>query len=192
MVATRSTAWRVSYQPTPREKARALRLPSAEWRRYLGDPAMQAAYHAKVCRAGECWYWTGALSQSGHGRLRVPAHLGTRVVVSHVYGYQLTFGALVLDDNGVPLIRHRCDNASCHRPRHWVSGDAATNAADYQARREDPLSPLSDRRGAGGRARAIRAAILQAQARGTDVDRAIRSAIEAGMPGVQDTLAFGD
>src|SRR5258708_2407442 len=149
MVARRSTAWRVSYQPTPREKARALRLPSAEWRRYLGDPRMQASYHARVCRAAGCWFWVGALSESGHGRLRRPA------------------------------------------PSHWVAGDAAANAADYAERREDPPSPLSDKRGAGGRARAIRAAILRAQAEGRDVDRAVRSAIEAGMPGVQDTLAFG-
>ena len=182
----------MSYQPTPREKARALRLPSAEWRRYLADPQMQASYHAKICRsAGECWFWTGALSESGHGRLKVPAHLGTRTVASHVYGYQLVYGALVLDASGVPVIRHRCDNASCHRPSHWVTGAPRDNTADYQARRDDPLSPLSDKRGARGRERAIRAAILQAQAEGRDVDRAIRLAIETGMPGVQDTLPIG-
>src|SRR5260370_36085763 len=135
---------------------------------------MQASYHAKVCRAAECWYWTGALSESGHGRLRVPAHLGTRVVASHLYGYQLGFGALVMDANGIALVRHRCDNASCHRPSHWAPGDAAANAADYQSRRDDPLSPLSDTSGAGGRARAIRAAILPAPARGRHVDRGIR------------------
>src|SRR5258708_22318106 len=191
MVARRSTAWRVSYRPTPREKARALRLPSAEWRRYLGDPRMQASYHARVCRAAGCWFWTGALSEPGNGGLRLPAHLGTRVVASHVYGYQLVYGALAMDADGIPLIRHRCDNASCHRPSHWVTGDAAANAADYHGRRDDPLSPLGDKRGAGGRARAIRAAILRARAEGRDVDRAIRSAIEAGMPGVHDTLAFG-
>jgi hypothetical protein len=188
MVAARSTNWRMSYRPTPRDRARQLRLPSAEWRRYLADPGMQAAYHQRVCRTGDHWFWTGALSDSGHGRLRVPAHLGSKVVASHLYGYQLVYGVLVLDDNGVPLIRHRCDNASCHRPTCWVSGDAKANAADYQARRADPLSPLSDRRGPGGRARAIRAAILQALAEGRDVDRAIRGAVEAGMPGVQDTL----
>jgi hypothetical protein len=191
MLARRSAAWKAGLQPSPRQKARALRLPSAEWRRYLGDPQMQAGYHARVCRASECWFWTGALSASGHGRLRVPAHLGTRVVASHVYGYQLVYGVLVLDASGLAVVRHRCDNASCHRPSHWVTGDAAANAADYAERREDPLSPLADKRGAGGRARAIRAAILRAQAEGRDVEPAIRSAMEAGMPGVQQTLAFG-
>jgi hypothetical protein len=188
MVATRSTSYRMGYQPTPRQRARALRLPSAEWRRYLGDAGLQAAYHSRVCRVGDHWFWTGALSDSGHGRLRVPASLGSKTVASHLYGYQLVYGAQVLDDNGVALIRHRCDNASCHRPSCWVPGDAKTNAADYRERSGDPLSPLSDKRGAGGRAKAIRAAILQAQAEGRDVDRAIRSAMEAGMPGVQDTL----
>src|SRR5260370_39647874 len=111
MVARRSTAWRVRYQPPPRQKARALRLPSAEWRRYLADPRMQASYHAKVCRAAGCWYWTGALSESGHGRLRVPAHLGTRIGASHVYGDQLVYRALVIDADAVPLIRHPCGHA---------------------------------------------------------------------------------
>ena len=191
MVARRSTTWKTSIAPTPRQQARALRLPSAEWRRYLGDPGMQASYHSRVCRTGDCWFWTGALSESGHGRLRVPANLGTRTVVSHVYGFQLVYGALVIDASGLALIRHRCDNASCHRPSHWVTGDAAANAADYQARRDDPLSPLADKRGAGGRARAIRAAILQAQDNGTDVDQAIHRAIEVGIPGVQDALPYG-
>src|SRR5258708_18257706 len=108
MVARRSTAWRVGYQPTSREKARPLRLPSAEWRRYLADPRMQASYHAKVCRAAGCWFWVGALSESGHGRLRVPAHLGTRVVASHVYGYQLVYGALAMGADAIRPIRHRC------------------------------------------------------------------------------------
>src|SRR5258708_19405955 len=118
MVARRSTAWRVSYRPTPREKARALRLPSAEWRRYLGDPRMQASYHARVCRAAGCWFWTGALSESGNARLRLPAHLGTRVVASHVYGYQLVYAALAMDAYGIPLITHRRAHPTRHRPRH--------------------------------------------------------------------------
>ncbi len=192
MVARRSTAWRTSFAPSPRQRARALRLPTAEWARYLADPAMQAAYHQRVCRIGECWFWTGALSGSGHGRLRVPAHLCSRVVASHVYGYQLTYGALRITESGLPLIRHTCDNASCHRPGHWLQGDEAANARDYRARAGDPFSPLRDKRGAGGRARAVRAAIRQAQRDGRDVERAIRSAIEAGMPGVQQTLLFGD
>lgn len=191
MVARRTTTWKTSIALSPRERARALRLPSAEWRRYLGDPQMQGAYHSRVCRSGDCWFWTGALSGSGHGRLRAPSHLGSKTVVSHVFGYQLVFGALVIDAARLPLIRHRCDNASCHRPSHWVTGDAAANAADYQSRPDDPLSPLADKRGAGGRARAIRAAILRAQAQGLNVDEAIRRAIEAGMPGVQQALSYG-
>jgi hypothetical protein len=30
----------------------------------------------------------------------------------------------------LPVIRHRCDEASCHRPSHWVTGPAA----DFTAR----------------------------------------------------------
>src|SRR5260370_858757 len=61
-------------------------------------------------------------------------------------------------------------------------GDAQTVAA-YHVR--------VDRRGPAGRARAIRDAILQALAEGAGekaVDQAIKHAMDAGMPGLQDQL----
>jgi hypothetical protein len=54
-------------------------------------------------------------------------------------------------------------------------GTRKDNAADYTARKNNPLGPLADRRGPAGRARAIRGAILRAQAHGAD-----REAVEKG------------
>ena len=91
------------------------------------------------------------------------------------------------------MIRHTCDESACCNPAHWVLGTRKDNAADYTARRNDPFSPLADRRGPAGRARAIRDAILRAQAHGADgtaVDQAIRHAMDAGMPGVQGDPLF--
>jgi hypothetical protein len=88
-------------------------------------------------------------------------------------------------------IRHRCDEASCHRPSDWVTGSAADNAADYATRKRVPGSPLTDRRGAAGRARAIRDAILAALARGdtqADIETVIWRASAAGIPGGQARL----
>ena len=146
------------------------RQPADLWRAFLADPATIERYHSKVYRrAGPgCWYWLSAISSTGHGRLRCgtralePERPGTRVVASHVYGFQLSRGLLRPDPATrlLPVIRHRCDEASCHRPSHWATGSTADNAADFAARGGVPGSPLTDRRGAAGRAIAIRGAIL--------------------------------
>ena len=178
---------------------RRWRLKAAEWQVLLSDPETQVRYHSKVHRRGhgECWFWLGAISDTGHGKLRAGTRTtaegrpDTRVVASHVYGYQLSRGPLRPDADGkLPVIRHRCDESSCHNPSHWLTGTIKDNADDYTARAGGLGSPLSDRRGPAGRARAIRDAILQALAEGTDVEHGITRAAEAGIPAVQDPL-FG-
>ncbi len=164
----------------------------------LGDPETVAAYYRNVCRRapGDDWPWLGPISDSGTAKLRVPRHMGSRVIAAPVLGYQLSRGLLRPGPDGrLPVIRHTCDESACVNPGHWVLGTKADNAADYEARKGDPLSPLADLRGPAGRARAIRQAILEAQSRGVSpeaVDHAIRRAMDAGMPGVQDALIYGD
>jgi hypothetical protein len=177
------------------------RLPAAPWRAFLADPATIERYHSKVYRrpGPGCWYWLGAISSAGHGRLRSgtralePERSAARVVASHVYGFQLSRGLLRPDPATglLPVIRHRCDEASCHRPSHWVTGPAADNVADFTARGKVPGSPLTDRRGAAGRAIAIRGAILAGLDRGDSparIEAAIWSAGAAGVPGGQARL----
>src|SRR6266566_7172855 len=80
MVAPRSTAWRVgtAARPSPRQRDRAVRLPSSAWVRLLGDASTVVAYHARVHRRGpgEHWFWLGPISGSGGAKLRVPAAMG--------------------------------------------------------------------------------------------------------------------
>lgn len=176
------------------EWERLTRLPADLRRALLADPETVERYHAKVYRRGSglCWYWLGALSSSGHGRLRCgtraldPELPGSRVIASHVYGFQLSRGLLQPDPGTgrLAVIRHRCDEASCHNPAHWASGTSGDNAADYAARGSVAGSPLTDRRGPGGRARAIRDAILATLAAGgspVEVEAAIWSASAAGI-----------
>ena len=184
--------------PTRRGKSwdQLNRLPLDLWAALLADNETVTRYHAKVFRRPEgCWYWTGAISDSGHGRLRAGTRLadpdrpGSHVVASHVYGYQLSRGVLRRGSDGhLPLIRHSCDEASCHRPRHWLTGTVEDNSRDYAARSHTPGSPLTDSRGPRGRAVAIRDAIIRARALGLDVEQAIWSASAAGLPAVADPL----
>ena len=200
MVAARSTSWRMGIAPRAgaRQRDAAVRLPSSVWISLLGDPETVASYYRNVFRRGpgEDWPWLGPISGSGSAKLRAPRHMGqgSRVIAAPVLGYQLSRGLLRPGPDGrLPVIRHTCDESACTNPSHWVLGAKADNSADYEARRHDPFSPLADLRGPAGRARAIRDAILAAQSRGTSpeaVDHAIRTAMDAGMPGVQDALFY--
>jgi hypothetical protein len=196
MVAARSTAWRVSAaaRRSAGQRDHAVRLPPSAWARLLGDAETVAAYHARVHRRGpgEHWFWLGPVSGSGGAKLRVPAAMGGGVIAASVLGWQLSRGLLRPGSDGrLPVTRHTCDESACCNPSHWVLGTKKDNAADYAARKKDPFSPLADRRGPAGRARAIRDAILRAQAHGADstaMDQAIKHAMDAGMPGLQDQL----
>ena len=72
-----------------------------------------------------------------------------------------------------------------------AAGSPGDNARDYLARRQDPYSPLNDRRGPRGRAVAIRNAILAALAEDAslgEIEAAIEAASAAGIPGAQQVL----
>ena len=86
------------------------------------------------------------------------------------------------------MIRHRCDETSCENWDHLLIGTQPDNIQDYQARRGREDGPLADRRGARGRAIAIRNAIITAQRDGANIEEALRQAISAGIPPRQERL----
>ncbi len=135
----------------------------------VGDPQVVARYRAKIAYAspGECWPFTGAIHPHGHGRFFVGQYTdthGTRrdvVVIAHRFGWAITHGADSLDQ--VAALAHDCDEAGCQNPAHLAPATMASNHHDWDTRRWQLGSPLRDVRGAAGRARAIRAAILTGQ-----------------------------
>jgi hypothetical protein len=177
------------------------RIPPDLWAALLDDAASRARIHEKVYRRGpgRCHYWLGALTSSGHGRVRLGVRTASAqrpasiVVPVHVYSYQESRGLLrPLPDGKYPLIRHRCNEASCLNPIHLAAGTPADNAADAVAAR-GTTGPPADIRGAQGRAIAIRGAILGAIAAGAtpgEVEVAIEAAAAAGIPAVQMALPF--
>lgn len=152
--------------------------PEIPWERVAADPVTVARYWAKVHRRGEdeCWFWIGAISDSGHGKIKPRG--SRRTVTAHRLGWAIHYGAAALRDGTVT--RHTCDETSCQNRRHWLTGERAQNIADYTARRLLAGHALADTRGAAGRAMAIRDAILAAEP-GTE-EAAIAAAIAAGHP----------
>jgi hypothetical protein len=172
------------------------RLDPAVWAALTAHEPTRRRYQARVCQRGpgQCWYWLGAISDTGHGKLRAGTRAATgdeppsRVVTAHVYGWHLINGPIsVHPHTSAPVIAHRCDEPSCQNPACWRLDDTAGNTADYLARRSRP-GPLTDIRGPAGRARAIAAAIKTALAQDTDVEAVISAAAAAGIPAAQDTL----
>ena len=167
------------------------------WLTWLADPDTRQRYEALVYRRGpgQCAYWLGALSSTGHGKFRAgsrararPKTEPSRIVTAHVYAYQLHYGALPAAWAGQVVIRHQCDETSCQAWEHLIIGTQPNNVRDYQARRGRESGPLADRRGARGRAVAIRDAILTARRAGTSIEEALRQAISAGVPPHQERL----
>jgi hypothetical protein len=177
------------------------RIPRDLWEALAADDEARSRYYGKVYwrGPGQCSYFLGALSSGGHGRFRAGTRRatadrpGSLVVPAHHYSYVLSRGVPPPDlvTGYLPVIRHRCDEPSCQTAVHLAAGTPGENVQDYLARRQDPYSPLSDRRGPRGRAVAIRGAILAALAGDAslgEIEAAIETASAAGIPGAQQRL----
>ena len=164
-------------------------IPSTVWERLLAHERTRASYQAKIWQptGGGCAWWLGAISDTGHGKLRVSRRLRTsvQVVTAHVYGWQLHHGIIAPRPGEDLVIAHTCDEASCQQPAHWELVPRGWNGADYLARRHG--GPLADERGPQGRASAIRNAILTAQAAGADPDQIAQAITAAQAAGIART-----
>lgn len=171
--------------PDPGEAIRGRRgaVAAVQWQAWLADEDLIARYRASACWRGPsaCAYWLGTISSTGHAKFRVGSHTDNsrRVVTAHLIGYQLHRGVLP-DALGDVVIGHTCDEPSCQNVCHMEVISRAENDADYRARRHQ--WPLSDVRGAQGRALALREAIRSALDSGGDVESALDEANAAGRP----------
>ena len=181
-------------------QAAAAEVDAGMWLAWLADPDTRRRFEALVYRRGpeQCGYWLGAISSTGHGKFRAGSRARTRpeagpavpsrIVTAHVYAYQLHHGVIPAPWAGHVVIRHRCDETSCENWDHLLIGTQPDNIQDYRARRGREDGPLADRRGARGRAIAIRDAILTARRDGSNIEEALRQAINAGIPPRQERL----
>lgn len=167
----------------PAGPARVAGLDPAVWEALLADEGVRARYEAQVCREGGAhWYWTGTISSTGHGKLRVGTKAGPierRVISAHVFGYQLHHGVLRPEPGVDLVVSHACDEHSCQHPDCLRAETRAANNRERTARRG--TGPLADVRGPWGRAAAIRDAIREARRTGADVAAAIEAAAAAGV-----------
>lgn len=123
----------------------------------LADPRVATRYWSKVyvVPGSECLWWGHAVSGRGHGRF----WLGPgEVMIAHRVAWAYAYGADSLEE--APLLGHEtCDNTLCQNVEHLLPMSAWKNSHDWAERRHRVHWPLSDVRGALGRAVAIRDAL---------------------------------
>lgn len=128
----------------------------------LGDPETIERYwsHVRAVAGSPCAWWSGALSGRGHGRFWLACVDGRDVtVIAHRFAFGLAYGAQALLETRV--LGHRCDNPLCQRVDggHVRASSPLLNRREWAARRRVTGSVVNDRRGARGRARALRDAV---------------------------------
>jgi hypothetical protein len=131
----------------------------------IDDPDTVLRYRSKVVSVpgSSCAWWAAALSGRGHGRFWLGTVAGRDVVViAHRFGFALEHGVDAL--LATPVLGHACDNPLCQRinTEHVRASSHVLNRREWAARRRIGGSPLLDRRGARGRARALRDAVQAA------------------------------
>lgn len=131
---------------------------------------------ALVVRTPTCWFFVGSLSDDGYPTMQLGTGSTLKTVRVHRYVCELQWGRLGDTEKAL----HTCDETSCVRPLHLYPGSQAANLAQMARRGRSAgryHRGLADIRGAGGRARAIRAALSDGYNPG-----ALQAAMLAGDP----------
>lgn len=79
-------------------------------------------FWSRVQKSDGCWLWTGALSGTGYGNLRI----GGKYWRAHQVSWVLTYGEI---PKGI-FVLHKCDNPPCVRPDHLFLGTGLDNTRD--------------------------------------------------------------
>lgn len=93
----------------------------------LIDQSPEARFWRKVDQTGDCWVWSGAVSDKGYGSMGGPD--GVTLLV-HRFSWEIHYGPI---PPGM-FVCHRCDNRPCVRPEHLFLGTAKDNTRDMMAK----------------------------------------------------------
>ena len=102
-------------------------------------------FWSKVRKTDGCWYWTGAISNTGYGNFWInePMPKG-RFVTAHRMAWLLTRGPLPEDGRDPQIagvVMHHCDTCACVRPDHLFLGTFQDNSRDMVSKGRNVAAP---------------------------------------------------
>jgi hypothetical protein len=105
------------------------------WGKSLGERFVD-----KINKTNGCWYWTGAKTPKGYGKIVVNG----KTVYAHRLSWVLYCGP-ALEDIESLLILHKCDTPSCVNPKHLFVGTHSDNAQDAANKGRNPMQTNPER-----------------------------------------------
>jgi len=88
--------------------------------------------HVHKRSESECWPWSGAINESGYGRIANAGGKG-RARLAHRIVWETVHGAI---PNGMCVL-HKCDNPPCCNPAHLWLGTQRQNTEDRHKKGRD-------------------------------------------------------
>lgn len=140
--------------------------------------AVDERFWSKVVKGpnlGDCWFWTGAISDDGYGRFSMNSDGRTRAIAAHRFAYHLATGTPLAE---LPSLMHECDEPICVRAAvdhssHLLPGTHRENMIDRLRKSRDGNGSGLRYWGVGRAAQADRSRRLRTEilANGWNADR---------------------
>lgn len=115
---------------TPEERRAAARHAAS-----FASGSLPERFWSRVLQKPGCWEWTGAVNDSGYGRIAVRG----RMEGAHRVSWELHHGPI---PRGLWVL-HCCDNPPCTNPAHLFLGTCQDNLADMRAKGRSAPNPSS-------------------------------------------------
>jgi hypothetical protein len=122
--------WRRGHNPNKGNRPTLAEMPDTNQER------LTSYFWQRVSKSENCWEWTGSRTPGGYGLFgaQIVIHGKRTALYAHRFSFQIHNGYIPKGH----VVRHVCNNPSCVRPEHLITGTQKQNIADIYRKAEKP------------------------------------------------------